>query len=95
MNRGQQEYDRAGDATRQDDRTEPTAYQGPVVQSIDSLTTAFRRHIVKNMLITCANIMSFLFEKCEFLLKYKRLSHFPTKNNRVFVIFTFENLTKR
>ena len=39
-NRGQQKYYVAGNATRQGDRTEPTAYQGPVVQSIVSLTTS-------------------------------------------------------
>ena len=38
-NRAQQKYDRAGNATRQGDRTENTAYQGPVVHSIVSLTT--------------------------------------------------------
>ena len=39
----QQKYDRAGNATRQGDRTETTAYQGPVVHSIISLTTSLRR----------------------------------------------------
>ena len=33
-NRSQQKYDRAGNATRQGDRTETTAYKVPVVQSI-------------------------------------------------------------
>ena len=33
-------YDRAGNATRQGDKTETTAYQGPVVQSIVSLTSS-------------------------------------------------------
>ena len=31
----------------------------------------------------------FLLEKCENLLHCKKISHFPTKNNIVFVIFTF------
>ena len=99
-NRGQQKYDIAGNATRQCDRTEPTAYQRPVVQRIVSLTTPSWRHLVKYMLITFANTMLFLLEKCENLLQCKilyckRLSQSPTKHNRVFVIFTFENLTKR
>ena len=46
-NRSQQKYDRAGNATRQGDRTEATAYQGPVVQSIVSLTSSLRRQLVK------------------------------------------------
>ena len=36
-------YDRAGNATRHGDRTETKAYQGPVVQSIVSLTALLRR----------------------------------------------------
>ena len=95
-NRGQQKYDIAGNATRQGDRTEPTAYQGPVVQSIVSLTTSLWRHLVKYMLITFANRMLVLLDKCENLLQCKRLyckrlSHSPIKHNRVFVIYTFEN----
>ena len=43
-NRGQQKYDTAGNAARQCDRTEPTAYQRPVVQSIVSLATLLWRH---------------------------------------------------
>ena len=62
-NRGQQKYDIAGNATRQGDRTEPTAYQGPVVQSIVSLTTSFWHHLVKYMLITFANTILLLLEK--------------------------------
>ena len=46
-NRSQQKYDRAGNATRQGDRAETTAYQGPVVHSIVSLTTSLRRQLVK------------------------------------------------
>ena len=41
-NRGQQKYGRAGNATFQGDRTETTAYQAPVVQSIVILTTSFK-----------------------------------------------------
>ena len=73
-NRGQQKYDIAGNATRQSDRTEPTVYQGPVVQSIVSLTTSLWRHSVKYMLITFANTMLFLLEKCENLLQYKSIA---------------------
>ena len=46
-NRTQQKYDRAGNATRQGNRTETTAYQRPVVHSIVSLTTSLRRQLVK------------------------------------------------
>ena len=43
--RSKQKNDRAGNATRQGDRTETTSYQGPVVQSIASLTTSLRRQL--------------------------------------------------
>ena len=46
-NRSQQKYDRAGNAKRQGDRTETTAYQGPVVQSNVSLTSSLRRQLAK------------------------------------------------
>ena len=39
--------------------------QGPVVQSIVSLTTSFRRQLVKYMWTTLSNILLFLLEKCE------------------------------
>ena len=40
-------YDRAGNVTRQGDRTETTAYRGPFVRSIVSLTSSLRRQLVK------------------------------------------------
>ena len=46
-NRAQQKYDRAGNATRKCDITETTAYQGPVVYIIVSLTTSLRRQLNK------------------------------------------------
>ena len=46
-NRSQQKYDRAGNATRQGDRIETTAYQGPVVQSIVSLTSSLRLNYLR------------------------------------------------
>ena len=64
-NRGQQKNGIAGNATRQGDRTEPTAYQRPFIQSIVSLTTSLWRYLVKHMLITFVNTMLFLLEKCE------------------------------
>ena len=45
-NRSQQKYDKADNATRQGDRTETTAYQGPVVQSFVSLTSSLRCQLV-------------------------------------------------
>ena len=46
-NRSQLKYDRASNAMRQGDKTEITAYQGPVVQSIVSLTSSIRRQLFK------------------------------------------------
>ena len=57
---------------------------GPVVQSIVSLTTSLRGHLVKYIPTTLSNTL------------FAKDSHiFPTKNNSVFVILAFENLTKR
>ena len=64
-------------------------HQGPVVQSIVSLTTSLRCQLVKYMPTKLSNTLLFLLEKCA------KDSHiFSTKNNSVFVIYTFENLTK-
>ena len=52
--------------------------QGPVVQSIDSLTTLLRRQLVKVY--------------ADYICKYTII--FCWKNNSVFVIFTFKILTK-
>ena len=52
---------------------------GPVVQSIVSLTTLLRRLLLKLMLTTLSNTLSFLLEKCENLLHCKRFSHFSNK----------------
>ena len=68
---------------------------GPVVQSIVSLTMSLRRHFVKYMPTKLSNTLLFFVEKCENLLHCKRFSHFFNKNNSVFVIFRFVNLTKR
>ena len=68
---------------------------GPVVQSIVSLTTSLRRQLVKYMPLNYQIHCYFLLEKCENLLHCKGFSLFSTNNNSVFVIFTFENLTKR
>ena len=61
-----------------------------VVQSIVSLTTSLRRQLVKYMWTTLSNTLLFFFfwgggGGCN-----SKDSHiFPTKNNSVFVIFTF------
>ena len=70
-------------------------FLGPVVQSIVSLTSSLGHQLVKYMPTKLSNTLLFLFEKCENLLHCKIFSHFFNKNNSVFVIFTFENLTKR
>ena len=56
-------------------------HQGPVVQSIVSLTTSLRHQLVKYIWTTLSNMLLF----------------FSTKNESIFVIhvFTFENLMKR
>ena len=41
------------------------ADQGPVVQSIVSLTTSLRRQLVKYMPSKLSNTLLFLLEKCE------------------------------
>ena len=58
-----------------------TKFQVLVVQSIVSLTTSLRRQLVKYM-------------PTKLFCTAKDSHIFPTKNNSVFVIFTFENLTK-
>ena len=67
---------------------------GPVAQSIVNLTMSLRRQLVKYMPTELSNTLFFLLEKCENLFTAKDSHIFPTKNNSVFVIFTFENLTK-
>ena len=65
--------------------------QGPV-QSIVSLTTSLRHQLVKYMLITYATTPLFFAGKMQ---KNAKDSHiFSTKNNSVFVIFTFKILVK-
>ena len=53
--------------------------QGPVVQSIVSLTTSLRRHFVKYMPTTLSNPLLFMLKKCENPLQCKRFSHFFNK----------------
>ena len=60
---------------------------GPVVQSIVSLTTSLRRQLLKYMPTKLSHTLLFWTAKDSNI--------FSTKNNSVFVIFTFENLTKR
>ena len=54
-------------------------HQGPVVQSIVSLTTSLRRQLVKYMPTKLSNTLLFLLEKCENLLHSKIFSHFFNK----------------
>ena len=53
--------------------------QGPVVQSIVSLTKSLRGHLVKCIPTTLSNTLLFLLKKCENLLHCKRFSHFSNK----------------
>ena len=68
-----------------------------VVQSIVSLKMSLRRELVKYMttIHVYANTPLFLLEKYENLLQCKSFSHFPTKNNSVFVIIMFKILARR
>ena len=69
---------------------------GSVVQSIVSLTTSLRRQLVKYMPTNLSNTLLFFCRKNVRIFCAAKDSHiFLTKNNSVFVIFTFENLTKR
>ena len=67
------------------------AYQVPVIQRIVSLTTSLRRRLVKYMPTELSSTLLF------FVGKSAKDSHifFQQKINSVFVLFTFENLTKR
>ena len=62
---------------------------GPVVHCIVSLTTPLRGQFVKFIPTTLSNPPLFLMEKCEYRLQCTRLSHFSTKNDSGFVIYTF------
>ena len=70
---------------------------GPVVQSMDSLTTSLRDQFVKYMPTTYANTIIFCWKNVRiFSFAMQKDSHiFPTKSNSAFVIFVFEILTKR
>ena len=59
-----------------------------VVQSIVSLTTSLRGHLVKYIPTTLSNTLLFFVGKMENRLQ-KILTFFPTKHNSVFVMLTF------
>ena len=68
----------------------------PVVQSIVSLTISLRHKCVKQISAKVTNTLLFFVEKNVRILCSAKDSHiFSTKNNSVFVILTFEILTKR
>ena len=69
--------------------------QGPVVQSTVGLTTSLRRQFVKYLPNTYANTLPVFVEKNVRVFCNAKSHIFPTKNEGVFVIFTFEILTKR
>ena len=70
---------------------------GPVVQSIVSLTKSLRRQLVKYIcVLQLSNMLLFFVGKMlESFAVQKILTFFQQKNNSIFVLFTFKNLTKR
>ena len=65
-------------------------YQGPVVQSIVSLTMLLRGHLVKYIPTTLSNTLLFFCWKNVRIFCIAKDSHiFQTKNNSVFVILMF------
>ena len=70
--------------------------QGPVVQSIVSLTSSLRGHLAKCFTILQPNTLTFFVEKMrKAFAMQKLLTFFRQKNNGIFQILTFEMLTKR
>ena len=69
--------------------------QGPVVQSIVSLTSSLRGHLVKCLPLYNQKRWNFWLKKWEKLLHSKSFSHFFNKNICIFETLTFEILTKR
>ena len=64
--------------------------QGPVVQSIVSLTTSLRRHFVKyNADYIIKFTLIFCWKNVRIFCNAKDSHIFSTKNNSGFVIFTF------
>ena len=74
-----------------------SAKQGPVVQSIVSLTSSLRRHLVKCFITLSPNTLKFFVEKMkEAFAVQKPLTFFDKKIMGYFRFFkTFEILTKR
>ena len=69
--------------------------QGPVVQSIVSLTSSLRGQLVKCFKTLLPNTLIFYVEKMrEAFALQKLLTFFQTKNICIFEILTFEILTK-
>ena len=65
-------------------------YQGPIVQSIVSLTTLLRGHLVKYIPTTLSNTLLYFCWKNVRIFCIAKDSHiFQTKNNSVFVILMF------
>ena len=71
-------------------------HQGPVVQSIVSLTSSLRGQLVKCFMTLYPNSLIFLVEKMrEAFALQKLLTFFQQKNIGVFQILMLEILTKR
>ena len=76
------------------DKTVPTG-QGPVVQSIVSLTSSLRGQLFKCFTTLHPNTLKFFVEKNERSFCNAKAYHiFSTKNSGIFEILTFEILTK-
>ena len=73
----------------------PDDVQGPVVQSIVSLTSSLRGHLVKCFMTLLPNILIFFYEKMSKAFTAKASHILSTKNIVLFEILTLEILTKR
>ena len=70
--------------------------QGPVVQSIDSLTSSLRGQLVKCFATLLPNTLNFFVEKIRKAFALQKLLTFFQQNNiGIFEILMFEILTKR
>ena len=72
-----------------------TIFQGPVVQSIVSLTSSLRGQLVECFMTLSPNILIFFVEKMREAFALQKLLTFFNKNIGLFQILTFEILTKR
>ena len=65
--------------------------QGPVLQSIDSLTSSLMVKMLNVLVSTVFNSQVFLLIKCESLLQMQKLLTFFSKNISIYAIFNDES----